>query len=130
MSGPAGSAHMSPMTLRTEIEDLLVEFDHFAYRGAPLDVAVEKLHEILDKTAPRVLTTVEELDSEDAAKALCLIPNDGSGMVALYGRDAGQNEWSGIGSDSFYTSAELLAYFANLGVEPRFTLIENPAATK
>jgi hypothetical protein len=41
------------MTLRAEIEALLEEFDHFAHRGAPLDVAVEKLQEILAKTAPR-----------------------------------------------------------------------------
>lgn len=118
------------MTLRTEIEALLVEFDHFAYRGAPLDVAVEKLREILDKTAPRVLTTVEELDSEETSKALCLVPADGSGIISFYGRDAGQNEWSGIGGDAFYTSAELLAVFANLGDTPAFTLIEKPEATR
>lgn len=116
---------MGRMTLRTEIEALLVEFDHFSYDGAPLDVAVEKLQEILAKTAPKVLTVLEELDSEETAKALCLIPNDGSGMIGFYGRTTdGQNEWAGIGNDDFYTSAELLAHFANLGVEPAFTLIE------
>lgn len=118
------------MTLRTEIEALLVEFDHFAYRGAPLDVAVEKLQEILARTAPRVLTTVEELNSEETAKALCLVPDDGSGIVGFYGRRDGQNEWSGMGSDDFYTSAELLAHFANLGDTPAFTLIEKPEATR
>ncbi|MET4143848.1 hypothetical protein [Arthrobacter sp. UYCo732] len=113
------------MTLRTEIEALLAELDHFAYRGAPLDVAVEKLQEILVKTAPRVLTTVEELDSEEASKALGLVPDDGSGMIAFYGRTPdGRNEWAATGTTDFYTSSELLARFANLGVEPRFTVIE------
>lgn len=115
---------MSPMTLRTEIEALLVEFDHFAYRGAPLDVAVDKLQEILARTAPRVLTTVEDLDSEEAAKALCLIPNDGSGILGFYGRTAdGQNEWAGVGSDNFFTSSELIADCANMGDEPAFTMV-------
>lgn len=114
------------MTLRSEIEALLEEFEHFAYRGATLDVAVEKLQEILSRTAPRVLTTVEELDSEEAAKALCLVPDDGSGILGFYGRTKdGQNEWAGIGSDNFYTSAELLAYFANMGDEPAFTLVHD-----
>lgn len=31
------------MTLPTEVEALPVEFDHFAYRGAPLDAAANKL---------------------------------------------------------------------------------------
>lgn len=113
------SAHMVPMALRTEIEALLVEFDHSAYRGAPLDFAVEKIQEVLAKTAPNVLTALEELDSDEAAKALCLIPNDGSGMFGFYGRTKdGQNEWAGIGNDNFYTSAELLAHFANMGDVP------------
>lgn len=112
------------MTLRTEIEALLVEFDHFAYRGAPLDVAVEKLQEILARTAPRVLTTAEELDSEEAARAVCLIPAGGSGILGFYERRDGQNEWAGIGSDNFFTSSELLADCANNGDEPAFTLIE------
>ncbi|HEX9226639.1 MAG TPA: hypothetical protein VF885_08265 [Arthrobacter sp.] len=118
------------MTLRTEIEALLVEFEHFAYRGAPLDVAVEKLQEILDKTGPRVLTTVEELDSDQAAKAVCLVPGDGSGILGFYGRRDGQNEWAGMGTDNYFTSSELLAHFANLGDEPRFTLIEKPEAAR
>jgi hypothetical protein len=118
------------MTLRTEIEALLEEFEHFAYRGAPLDVAVEKLHEILGRTKPRVLTTVEELDSEETAKALCLVPADGSGILAFYDRTPdGQNEWAGIGSDHFFTSSELLADCANNGDEPAFTLIEKPEAS-
>ena len=124
VSARAGSVHMVRMTLRTEIEALLDEFDHFAYRCAPLDVAVEKLQEILARTAPRVLTTVEELDSEEAAKALCLIPNDGSGIIGLYHRTNGTNEWAGIGRDNFYSSAELLADLVLRGIEPAFTVIE------
>jgi hypothetical protein len=118
------------MTLRSEIEAMLVEFEHLAYRGAPLEVAIEKLQEILAKTAPRVLTTVEELDSEEASKALCLIPGDGSGILGFYGRRDGQNEWTGMGTDNYFTSAELLAYYADNGDEPRFTLIERPDVPK
>lgn len=114
------------MTLRSEIEALLVEFGSFAYDDARLDVAVEKLREILAKTAPRVLTAVEELDSEEASKALCLIPGDGSGILGFYGRRDGQNEWTGMGTDNYFTSAELLADYADNGDEARFTLIENP----
>ncbi|HEX9225372.1 MAG TPA: hypothetical protein VF885_01800 [Arthrobacter sp.] len=118
------------MTLRTEIEALLVEFEHFAYRGAPLDVAVEKLQEILDKTKPRVLTTVEELDSEEASRALCLNACDGSGLLGFFGRTPdGQNEWAAMGTADFYTSSELLARYANFGDEPTFTLIEKAEAS-
>lgn len=113
------------MSLRSELEAMLEEFEHFAYDGAPLSTATEKVREILDKTAPKVLTTVEELDSEEASKALCLISEDGGGILEFYGRTKdGQNEWAGTGGDSFYTSSELLANFANHGVEPRFTMVE------
>lgn len=77
------------ISLRTEIEALIVEFDHHVYRGAPLDVAMEKLREILAKTKPKVLTTLEELDSEKAKKALCLIAADGQ-VVGFYDRDEGE----------------------------------------
>lgn len=126
VSGHPGSAHMSPMTLRTEIEALLVEFDHFAYRGAPLDVAVEKLQEILARTAPRVLTTVEELDSEESSKARFLVSNDGPDGFVLYHRtSSGENRWVGVGSDHIYTSAELIEELAMEG-EPSFTPVHDP----
>lgn len=113
------------MTLRSEIEALLVEFEHFAYEGAPLDVAVEKLQEILDRTAPRVLTTVEELDSEETSKARGLNACDGSGLFGFNGRTPdGRNEWAAMGTTDFYTSSELMARYANLGDEARFTLVE------
>lgn len=119
------SAHMVRMNLRSELEAMLVEFDHFAYDGAPLSTATEKVREILAKTAPKVLTTVQELDSEETSKALCLIPEDGSGILAFYSRTTdGQNEWTGMGTDNFFTSAELLAHFANLGDEARFMMVE------
>lgn len=118
----ANSVHIMPMTLRTEIESLIVEFDHFAYDGAPLDVAVEKLREVLAKSAPRVLTTLEELDSEEAFTALCIMPSGGPLRVAVSRKD-GVNTWQEPGYDDEYTSAELLAHFANIGDEPAFTLI-------
>jgi hypothetical protein len=121
---------MSPMTLRSEIEALLVEFDHFAYRGAPLDVAVEKLQEILARTAPRVLTTMEELDSEEAAAALCLYPVDDTGIVALSERKDGKNEWSSIGTDLTCSSDMLISWMVERCTEPAFTLIEKPEATR
>lgn len=114
------------MTLRTEIEALLVEFEHFAYDGAPLDVAVEKLQEILAKTAPRVLTTVEELNSEEAAKALCLIPDTGIGIFGLNWRNSnGTNSWSIPGRDEWYSSAELIAEFSP-NRAPAFTMVAAP----
>ncbi|HEX9089537.1 MAG TPA: hypothetical protein VF867_18750, partial [Arthrobacter sp.] len=63
-------------------------------------------------------------DSEEASKALCLVPAGGSGILGFYGRRDGQNEWTGMGTDNYFTSSELLANCANLGDEPRFTLIE------
>jgi hypothetical protein len=115
------------MSLRSELEAMLEEFEHFAYEGAPLDVAADKVREILDRTKPKVLTTVEELDSEETSKALCLVPADRSGILGFYRRrDDGQNEWTGMGTDNYFTSAELLADCANMGDEPSFTLVEKP----
>lgn len=111
------------MTLRAEIEALLVEFDHFAYQGAPLEVAVEKLQEILAKTAPRVLTTEDELNSEEAFDAFCVMPDGGPLRVAV-SRSNGENSWWEPGYETEYTSAELLAHFASIGAEPAFTVIE------
>jgi hypothetical protein len=113
------------MSLRSELEAMLAEFEHFAYHGAPLDVAVDKVREILDRTKSKVLTTVEELDSEEASEALCLVPDEG-GILGFYQRRDGQNEWTGMGTDDYFTSAELLADSANMGDEPAFTLVEKP----
>jgi len=111
------------MTLRSEIEALLVEFDHFAYRGAPLEVAVEKLQEILAKTAPRVLTTEDELNSEEAFEALCIVP-EGGPLRTPASSSNGVNYWQEPGVEGEYSSAELLAHFASIGAEPAFTLYE------
>jgi hypothetical protein len=121
----AVSAHMSSMTLRTEIEALLVEFEHFAYRGAPLDVAVEKLREILARTETRILTTLEELNSEEARTALCLIAPDGTGIVTVYDRCNGKNTWAGPGSDYFFSSEHLLAGVVE-GYKPNFIVVDGP----
>lgn len=113
---------MGAMTLRTELEAMLEEFEHLAYDGAPIGEALDKVREILDGTKPKVLTTAQELDSEEASKALGVAPVAGGGIFQFYSRRDGHNEWAGMDS-SFFTSAELLAYFANLGDEPAFTLI-------
>lgn len=119
-----GSVHMGRMkNLRSELVAMLEEFEHFAYDGAPLYTATEKVREILDQTAPKVLTTVEELDSQEVSKALCLVTEDGSAVYGFYSRRDGQNEWTGMGSDEFFTSSELLADFANKGDEARFVLM-------
>lgn len=103
---------------------MLEEFEHFAYDGAPLYTATEKVREILANTTPKVLTTVEELDSEEASKALCLVTEDGSGVYGFYSRSKdGHNEWTAMGTNHFFTSAELLADFANMGDEARFTMV-------
>jgi len=114
------------MTLRAEIEALLVEFDHFAYRGAPLEVAVEKLQEILAKTAPRVLTTEDELNSEEAARALCLIPSDGTGIVGCYDRDDGENQWARVGRDYYFSSAAMIEESSTAA--PSYTMVERGIA--
>jgi hypothetical protein len=124
MTAGRGSAHMGRMmNLRSELVAMLEEFEHFAYDGAPLSTATEKVREILDKTAPKVLTTVEELDSEEAAKALCLVTEDGSRIYGFYSRRDGQNEWTATGSAEFFTSSELLADYANKMDAVRFVLV-------
>lgn len=85
-------------------------------------MTVEKLGEILAQTTPRVLRTVEELDSEEAFEALCIVPQGGPLRVPVSREDA-VNTWMAPGSDDFYTSAEMLAHFAGIGVDPAFTLI-------
>ncbi|ACL42211.1 hypothetical protein Achl_4260 (plasmid) [Pseudarthrobacter chlorophenolicus A6] len=123
MSGNDLSAHIARMNLRSELVAMLEEFEHFAYDGAPLSTATEKVREILAKTEPKILTTVEELDSEEASNALCLVTEDGSAAYGFYSRRDGQNEWTAMGTDEFFTSSELLADFANLGDEARFMLV-------
>lgn len=71
------------MSLRSELVAMLEEFEHFAYDGAPLYTATEKVREILAKTEPKVLTTAEELDTVEASKSLCLVTEDGSGVFGF-----------------------------------------------
>lgn len=71
----------------------------------------------------RVLTTEAELNSEEAFESLCIMPSGGPLRVAV-SRSNGVNYWHEPGYYTEYTSAELLAHFASIGVEPRFTLIE------
>jgi hypothetical protein len=111
------------MSLRSELEAMLEEFEHFAYDGAPLDTATEKVREILAKTAPKILTTVDELDSEEAKKALCLIPVNGSGAFGFYDRYDTENHWTCFGSDYFFSSATMIEEFFG-GVSPGFMLVE------
>lgn len=113
------------MSLRSELTAMLEEFEHSAYNGAPLHTATDKIREILAATAPKVLTTEDELNSEEAYNALCISCEGGPVRVAA-GRRDGINSWMEPGSQEEYTSAELLAHFANIFVEPRFTLITGP----
>ncbi len=111
------------MSLRSELEAMLEEFEHFAYDGAPLHAATEKIREILAKTAPKVMSTVEELDSDEAFEALCIVPYGGP-LRSPSSRVDGVNYWQEPGSEAEYSSAELLAHFAKIGAGPAFTLIE------
>lgn len=90
-----------------------------------LDVAVEKLREILDRTVPRTLSTVEELNSEEAHKVLCLLSPDGSRIVTPYTRCDGENTWTPAGTDHFFSSEELLADIID-GHKPGFVVIDGP----
>lgn len=112
------------MSLRSELVAMLEEFEHFAYDGAPLSTATEKVREILAATEPKVLTTVEELDALEPSRALCLVAEDGPRIFGFYSRVDGQNEWTGMCTDNYFTSAELLADFANMGDEARFRVVE------
>lgn len=102
---------------------MLEEFEHFAYDGAPLYTAIEKVREILAKTEPKVLTTAEELDALEPSKVLCLVTEGGYGLYGFYSRRDGQNEWTAMGTDHFFTSSELIADFANKMDEARFKLV-------
>lgn len=127
MNAGRGSVHIGRMkNLRTELVAMLEEFEHFAYDGAPLSTATEKVREILDKTAPKVLTTEAELNSEEAFTALCIMPYGGPLRTAS-SRHGGVNYWQEPGSEDEYSTAELLAHFAKIGAEPAFTLIKGVA---
>lgn len=71
----------------------------------------------------RILTTEAQLNSEEAFMSLCIMPWGGPLRTAL-SRSDGVNSWQEPGWDGEMTSAELLAHFASIGIEPRFTLIE------
>jgi hypothetical protein len=101
---------------------MLEEFEHFAYDGAPLSAATEKVREILARTEPKVLTTLEELNSEEARNALCLVSTDGGEIVSYYDRFDGQNHWARFGSDYFFSSAELLDHGKRPA--PGFVMVE------
>lgn len=122
VSAVNSSATMKGMSLRREIETYAAELDGRVW--PPSNKVADRLRSILAASAPRVLTTLEELDSQEAARALCLVPADGSGIVALYQRENGVNTWAGIGSEYFCSSAQLLEDFA--GTEPRFTVVPEP----
>lgn len=110
------------MSLRSELVAMLEELEHFAYDGAPLYTAIEKVREILAKTEPKVLTTVDELNSEEARRALCLVSTDGEELVSYYDRINGQTHWARFGSDYFFSSAELLDHGKRPA--PGFVMVE------
>jgi hypothetical protein len=71
----------------------------------------------------RVLTTEDELNSVEAFYALCIVPYGGPLRVAIT-RRGDVNYWREPGYAGEYSSAELLAHFAEIGAEPAFTLID------
>ena len=103
--------------------DWLAEHGSFALiagaiaAAAPF-IAAQALH-----ATRRVLTTEDELNSEEAFKSLCIMPWGGPLRTAI-SRSEGVNSWQEPGWNGEQTTNELLAHFASIGVEPRFTLIE------
>lgn len=101
---------MQPMTLREQIEQIVAEFDEDLFlAGAPISTAVDMLRNALAKEAPRVLTTVEELDSEEAAKVLGLMTPDNTEMFVYWDRADGRNTWVRPGVAGACSSEDLLA---------------------
>jgi hypothetical protein len=100
-------------------DEWLAEHGSFALIAGAIAAAAP----FLEAPAPRVLTTEEELDSEEVFYAFCIMPSGGPLRVATSRRN-GVNTWQEPGWDGELTSAELLAHFASIGAEPRFTVIE------
>lgn len=99
--------------------DWLAEHGSFALIAGAIAAAAP----FLSVPVPRVLTTEEELNSEEAFASLCIMPWGGPLRTAI-SRSEGINSWQEPGWNGEQTTAELLAHFASIGVEPRFTLIE------
>lgn len=96
---------MGAMTLRQDIEQIVAELDENPALGA---TAGSMLRFALAKDAPPVFTTVEELESEEAAKVLGLIAPDNTGLVVHWDRVNDKNIWVRPGVGGVCTSAELL----------------------
>lgn len=103
--------------------DWLAEHGSFALIAGAIAAAAPFIAAQALQATRRVLTTEDELNSEEAFKSLCIMPWGGPLRTALSRAD-GVNSWQEPGWDGEITSAELLAHFAEIGVEPRFTLIE------
>lgn len=100
---------MRVMTLRQDIEQIVAELDENpSLKAAPIAAVGTMLRRALAKDTPAVLTTLEDLDSEEAAKALGLLTPDNTGMVVHWDRVNGKNIWARPGVGRVYTSAELL----------------------
>lgn len=100
-------------------EEWVTEHGSFALIAGAIAAAAP----FLKPPAPRVLTTEEELNSEEAFLSLCIMPWGGPLRTAA-SRSDGVNSWQEPGWDGEMTSAELLIHFASIRIEPRFTLIE------
>lgn len=100
---------MQPMTFRQQIEQIVAQLDEDLFlAGAPISTVVGMLRAALDKDAPRVFATAEELDSEEAAKVLGLMAPDNTGLVVHWDRVRNRNIWVRPGVGGTYTSEELL----------------------
>lgn len=87
----------------------------------PTAKATENLQDIANKTVPRVFTTVEDLNSEEAAKVKCLVPSEGPDVFVLYHRTGnGKNQWVSTGGEHIYASEDLMEEYSMEG-EPSFT---------
>jgi hypothetical protein len=104
-------------------KDWLAKHGSFALIAGAIAAAAPFIAAQALQSTRRVLTTEDELNSEEAFESLCIMPWGGPLRIAISRAD-GVNTWQEPGWAGEYTSAELLAHFAEIGVEPRFTLIE------
>lgn len=90
---------------------------------SPGFMVVEQHPENLVQVGPKVLTTVGGARLRGSFESICIVPSGGP-LRTPSSSSNGVNYWQEPSVETEYSSAELLAHFAKIGAEPRFTVIE------